>query len=200
MRKIICHGDSLTQGADIEAAFRWPSLLQNAMGGIETINTGIGGDTTAGLLSRFSADVVSQHPDVVILMGGTNDFWWGLPVNSVIANLFAMAYQARHHEIAPIFGLPTPFDMQQALQQSWNPPEQGYERLLSDIQTLAQRLAKEARESEIPVLDFYGLFLDENHKADPTLFLEDGVHPNGQGHRKMAALAAGELKNLFLMP
>ena len=65
---------------------------------------------------------------------------------------------------------------------------------------MTQRLTKEARESEIPVLDFYGLFLDDDHKADPTLFLEDGVHPNSQGHRKMAALAAGELKDLFLMP
>ncbi|MEN8246227.1 MAG: GDSL-type esterase/lipase family protein [Thermodesulfobacteriota bacterium] len=200
MRKIICHGDSLTQGADIEPAFRWPSLLQNAMGGIETINTGIGGDTTAGLLSRYRADVVSQQPDAVILMGGTNDLWWGLPVNIVIANLYAMAYQARHHEIAPVFGLPTPFDIQQALQQPWNPPEQGYERLLKDIKTLTQRLAKEARESEIPVLEFHGLFMEDNHKVNPDLLLEDGVHPNGQGHREMAALAAAELKRIFLLP
>lgn len=200
MRKIICHGDSLTQGADIEPAFRWPSLLQNALGGVETTNTGIGGDTTTGLLSRFSPDVLSQQPDAVILMGGTNDFWWGLPVNIVIANLYTMAYQARHHGIAPVFGLPTPFDVQQALQQPWNPPEQGYERLLNDIKILTQRLAKEARESEIPVLNFHGLFLDKNHKVNPALFLEDGVHPNGQGHRKMAALAAVELKNVFLMP
>lgn len=200
MRKIICHGDSLTQGVDIEPAFRWPSLLQNAMGGIATINTGIGGDTTAGLLSRYNADVVSQQPDAVILMGGTNDLWWGLPFNNVIANLYAMAYQARHHEIAPVFGLPTPFDIQQALQQSWNPPEQGYERLLKDIKALTQRLAKEARESEIPVLDFYGLFMGEKHKVNSTLLLEDGVHPNGQGHREMAALAAAELKRIFLLP
>jgi lysophospholipase L1-like esterase len=50
MKRIICHGDSLTEGKDIEAAYRWPSLLQNALG-TEVINTGIGGDTTAGLLS-----------------------------------------------------------------------------------------------------------------------------------------------------
>jgi len=200
MRKIICHGDSLTQGADIEPAYRWPSLLQNAVGGIETCNTGIGGDTTAGLLSRFGADVVSQQPDVVIIMGGTNDFWWGLPVNTVIANLFAMAYQARHHGIAPVFGLPTPFDVQQALQQPWGPPEPGYDQLLSDIQSLTQRLTKEAQASEIPVLDFYRLFMDDNAEANPSLFLEDGVHPNGQGHREMAALAAAAIKRIFLMP
>ncbi len=89
MRKIICHGDSLTEGADIEPAYRWPSLLQNALGGIEVINTGIGGDSTAGLLSRFTADVVSHKPDTVILLGGTNDFWWDIPVNMVMANLYS---------------------------------------------------------------------------------------------------------------
>jgi len=41
MRKIICHGDSLTEGADIEPAYRWPSLLQNSLGGIDVINTAI---------------------------------------------------------------------------------------------------------------------------------------------------------------
>jgi lysophospholipase L1-like esterase len=200
MHKIICHGDSLTLGADIEPAYRWPSLLQNALGGIQTINTGIGGDSTAGLLSRFGADVVSHKPDAVVIMGGTNDFWWGVPVNMVIANLFSMAYQARHHGIAPLFGLPTPFNVQAARQQPWNPPEQGYAGLLGDIRSLIQRLEKEARESDIPVLDFYTLFVDKNATVDPGLFLEDGVHPNGQGNRDMAALAAVELKKLFMLP
>jgi len=200
MQKIICHGDSLTLGADIEPAYRWPSLLQNALGGIQTINTGIGGDSTTGLLCRFVPDVVSQKPDAVVIMGGTNDFWWGIPVNTVIGNLFSMAYQARHHGIAPLFGLPTPFDVQQAMQQPWSPPEQGYDHLLGDIKALTQRLEKDARESDIPVLDFYTLFVNDNEKVNPALFLEDGVHPNGQGNRKMAALAAAELKSQFMLP
>jgi lysophospholipase L1-like esterase len=200
MRKIICHGDSLTQGADIEPAYRWPSLLQNALGGLETVNTGIGGDTTAGLLSRFSVDVLSRQPDAVIIMGGTNDFWWGLPVNMVIANLFAMAYQARHHGIAPVFGLPTPFDVNGALQQPWNPPEKGYDQLSRDIRALARSLAAEAEASEIPVLDFYRLFLGDKDAVKSSLFLDDGVHPNGQGHTEMAALAAATLRKRLLIP
>lgn len=200
MQNIICHGDSLTLGADIEPAYRWPSLLQNALGGIKTVNTGIGGDTTAGLLSRFGADVISHKPDAVILMGGTNDFWWGLSVNMVMANLYAMAYQAQHHGIAPVFGLPTPFDANQAAKQPWNPPGQGYDQLLSNIQSLGQTLSAAAEESEIPILDFSKLFLDDRAEVNPTLFLEDGVHPNSQGHREMAVLAASEIRKHFLMP
>ena len=200
MQKIICHGDSLTHGADIEPAYRWPALLHNALGGIETLNTGIGGDTTAGLLSRFGTDVILHKPDAVILMGGTNDFWWGLPLNMVMANLYSMAYQARHHGIAPVFGLPIPIDMEQAKLQPWNPPESGYARLLDNVQALGQKLTTAARESEIPVLDFYHLFADDSGTVSTALFLEDGVHPNGQGHRKMAVLAASEIRKLFLMP
>jgi len=200
MRKIICHGDSLTEGADIEPAYRWPSLLQNALGGIEVINTGIGGDSTAGLLSRFTTDVVSHEPDAVILMGGTNDFWWDIPVNMVMANLYSMAYQAQHHGIAPVFGLPMPFDLDQAAKQPWSPPESGYDRLLGNVQSLRQKLAAAAEESEIPVLDFFRLFMDDGGQVSPALFLEDGVHPNGRGHREMAVLAASELRKHFLMP
>jgi lysophospholipase L1-like esterase len=31
--------------------------------------------------------VISRKPDAVILMGGINDFWWGLPINTALANL-----------------------------------------------------------------------------------------------------------------
>ena len=158
MKQIICHGDSLTEGADIESAYRWPSLLQNALG-IEVVNTAIGGDTTAGLLSRFPTEVAARKPDVVIIMGGTNDFWWDLPVTIVLANLYAMASQAQYHGIAPLFGLPLPFDGDQAAKQSYSPPESGYDHLLTKIGSLVSRLQTTAAESEIPVLDFHHLRL-----------------------------------------
>ena len=198
MKPIVCHGDSLTEGADVETAYRWPSLLQNATGRA-VINTGIGGDTTAGLLSRFPVDVVPHKPLAVILMGGTNDLWWDLPVNAVMANLFAMAYQARHHGIAPLFALPLPFDREAAETQSCNPPEPGYGRLQANLETLVARLGAAAAESEIPVLDFHGLFTDDQGRVRSAWFLEDGMHANRQGHREMAAAAAGILKDLLLL-
>jgi acyl-CoA thioesterase I len=198
MKRIICHGDSLTEGTDIEEAYRWPSLLQNALG-TEVINTGIGGDTTAGLLSRFATDVIPLKPDVVILMGGTNDFWWDLPVNIVLANLFSMAYQARFHGIAPLFGLPMPFDGDQAVKQPYSPPEGGYDNLLVKVKALGEKLKTGARESDIPVLDFHRLFMDDDHQLCSHLFLDDGVHANRQGHRQMAELAASQMGQLFLL-
>lgn len=198
MKRILCHGDSLTEGTDIETAYRWPSLLQNALG-TEVINTGIGGDTTAGLLSRFSTDVISRKPDVVILMGGTNDFWWDLPTNTVLANLFSMAYQAQFHGIAPMFGLPMPFDVNRAAKQPYNPPEAGYGQLLTKVMSLRNKLKSAGDDSDIPVVDFYHLFIDDGSKIRAHLFLDDGIHANRQGHRMMAELAASQIANLFLL-
>ena len=198
MKQILCHGDSLTEGTDIEAAYRWPSLLQNALG-TEVINTGIGGDTTAGLLSRFSTDVIPRRPGAVILMGGTNDFWWDLPNNTVLANLFSMAYQAQFHGIAPLIGLPMPFDRHRAAKQPYSPPEGGYDQLLTKVESLGQKLKTAAEESDIPVLDFFHLFIDDGGQIRSDLFLDDGMHANRQGHRMMAELAASQIADIFLL-
>jgi len=198
MKQIFCHGDSLTEGTDIEVAYRWPSLLQNALG-TKVINTGIGGDTTAGLLSRFSTDVIPRKPGAVILMGGTNDFWWDLPTNTVLANLFSMAYQAQFHGVAPLFGLPMPFDKNQAAKQSYSPPQAGYDQLLAKVKSLRQKLKTVAGEGDIPVLDFYHLFIGDGGRIRSDLFLDDGMHANRQGHRMMAELAASQIADIFLL-
>ena len=82
--KIICHGDSLTQGSDMAKPDTWTSLLGNHLG-VPVVNTGISGDTTAGMLARFTVDVVPQKPNIAILMGGTNDLWYDLDVNLILA-------------------------------------------------------------------------------------------------------------------
>ena len=198
MKRIICHGDSLTEGKDIEAAYRWPSLLQNVLG-TEVLNTGIGGDTTAGLLSRFATDVIPRKPDAVILMGGINDFWWDLPINTAIANLLTMAYHSQFHGIAPLFGLPMPFDIDRAAKQPYSPNETGYDQILANVKSLGEKLKSIADESDIPVLDFYHLFIDDNGQIRQHLFLDDGVHANRQGHRLMAELAISQIGNLFFL-
>ncbi|HKJ99099.1 MAG TPA: hypothetical protein VJ959_09270 [Desulfotignum sp.] len=55
--KIICHGDSLTRGSDIATPHTWTALLGNQLN-IPVVNTGISGDTTAGMLARFAGPVV----------------------------------------------------------------------------------------------------------------------------------------------
>jgi lysophospholipase L1-like esterase len=115
MRTLICHGDSLTAASDLERPFIWPSLIEKQLQ-LKIINSGIAGDTTGGLLSRFYPSVVQQQPDFVLIMGGTNDLWWDLDVKLIRANVFAMTCQAEHHAIVPLIGLPPPIVIERAVQ------------------------------------------------------------------------------------
>jgi len=90
MKKIVCHGDSLTEASDLDKKYTWPIMLESRLD-LKIINSGIGGDTSGGLLGRFYDDVVRHQPDLVIILGGTNDLWWDLEVNLIQANIFTMA-------------------------------------------------------------------------------------------------------------
>ena len=191
--KIICHGDSLTQGSDMAKPCTWTALLGNRLN-TPVVNTGISGDTTAGMLARFAVDVVPQKPGVVILMGGTNDLWYDLEVNLILANLSAMVNQAKFHEIAPVIGLPLPICVDQVHRMDWAPPAKGYDYLFDRIRKLVEHLTAEAAAWEVPVLDFFHLFLDDHAMEMAAWFLADGVHPSKPGHRAMADLGARVLE------
>lgn len=68
--KITCLGDSFTQGFLVEK--NYTRFLKQA--GFEIENLGINGDTTACMLERLP----KEKMDLLIVFGGTNDFYQGL--------------------------------------------------------------------------------------------------------------------------
>lgn len=62
IKTLVCHGDSLTAPEELERGSIWPSLVENRLK-INVINSGIGGDTTGGLLSRFYPADDGLHPN-----------------------------------------------------------------------------------------------------------------------------------------
>ena len=63
--KIVCFGDSITKRG-------YPEILQKLLD-VETVNAGVGGNSTAKALNRMSKDVLEQNPDIVVVFFGTND-------------------------------------------------------------------------------------------------------------------------------
>ena len=196
MKKIVCHGDSLTEAADLEKGYTWTAQVENRLN-IQIINSGIGGDTSGGLLGRFYPDAIQHQPDMVIIMGGTNDLWWNLDINTILANIYAMACQARYHNIVPLVGLPLPILAARAKKQDFAAPIGGYANFEKKLSQLVEALSESAQASEIACLDFYHLFFDNKGKVRPKLFLDDGLHPNAEGNRVMAATAVECLQELF---
>lgn len=196
MKKIVCHGDSLTEASDLDTNYTWPVLMENKLN-LQVIKSGIGGDTSGGMLSRFYPDVVQHQPDLVIIMGGTNDLWWDLDVNLIQANVFAMACQARFHSITPIVGLPLPLLMQNIECQEMMAPIAGWQKCIDELADLVQALAASAAASDIACLDLHTPFLDNNDQTLAKFYLEDGLHPNKQGHQLMADQAVNFLRDQF---
>lgn len=196
MRTIVCHGDSLTEGADLDINYTWPALVENELK-VKVLNSGIGGDTTGGLVSRFYPDVVQRQPFIVVIMGGTNDLWWDLSINTIQANVFTMACQAQYHNISPVIGLPLPLFMEGIRKQDMMEPVSGYEKCLEKLSRLVNVLSISAEKNEIPCLDFYHSFLDDKGKVIGNYFLEDGLHPNKEGHRRMAEKTTQLLRSVF---
>jgi acyl-CoA thioesterase-1 len=188
MKKIVCHGDSLTEAADLAKNDTWPILVESSLN-LKTINSGIGGDTSGGLLGRFYDDVVRHQPDLVVILGGTNDLWWDLEINLIQANIFAMACQARFHNITPIVGLPIPLLMKNIQNQDMMAPIAGWQKCVQKLSDLVTALKTSARQSDIFCLDFYHPFLAKNGDPLSKYYLEDGLHPNPHGHRLMAEKA-----------
>jgi len=185
MKKIVCHGDSLTEASDLDKIYTWPILVENRLN-LEIIKSGIGGDTSGGMLGRFYCDVVRHQPDLVIILGGTNDLWWDLEVNLIQANIFAMACQAQFHHITPIVGLPLPLHMENIRQTEMMAPIAGWQKCIQKLLDLVTALKTSAGESDIACLDFYQEFSAENGAAIGKYYLDDGLHLNKQGHRLMA--------------
>jgi acyl-CoA thioesterase-1 len=196
VKTIVCHGDSLTEASDLNKNYTWPVLVENKLN-LPVVNSGIGGDTSAGLLARFYHDVVRHHPQIVVILGGTNDLWWDLDVNQIQANIFAMACQAQFHNITPIVGLPLPLLMENIRQQEMMAPVAGWPQCVHKLSELVAALSASARASDITCLDLYHPFLDENGEPLAKYFLEDGLHPNKEGHLLMAEKTVALLSSLF---
>ena len=95
---VYCIGDSLT------AAGYYETELAALLGSQFTVvNKGINGDTTSGMLNRFTTDVLNHDPDFVVIWGGVNDIAWaGLSLATTESNLQSMYTQARNADIKVI--------------------------------------------------------------------------------------------------
>ena len=196
MKTLVCHGDSLTEASELDDPAIWPSLVEDQLK-IKVLNSGIGGDTTAGLLSRFYHDVVRHRPDYVLIMGGTNDLWWDLDIKLIQANIFTMTCQAEYHHIVPLIGLPLPMIVEQARNQDFMAPRGGYKNCVAKLVALVKHLKILAQQNDIACLDFYHPFCDDSGTVAKKYFLDDGLHPNKAGHRLIAQKTVESLQRLF---
>ena len=143
---------------------------------------GIGGQTSAQMLLRFTPDVIDLHPKAVVIMAGTNDVahnsYWVSP-EKVVDNVAAMCDLARAHGIIPIVSSIPP-----CAAFVWNPDIKGAAQTIMDIN---RRLRAYADEQGIVYVDYHGALADERG-AFPKALSADGCHPNADTYFLMEEL------------
>jgi acyl-CoA thioesterase I len=99
-------GDSIT--ARYRLSYSYPDLL-GRWRAIPVRNFGVSGDTTAQMLARLP-DVLDSGPtpQVVVILGGTNDIARGMPVEDALRNLRTIAERVRDSGRRPVLVCPPP--------------------------------------------------------------------------------------------
>ena len=151
---------------------------------------GIGGQTSAQMLLRFTADVIDLHPKAVVIMAGTNDVahndYWVEP-EKVVDNVVAMCQLARANGIEPIISSIPP-----CAGFVWNPDIQNAAQTIVEIN---KSLKAYADANQIVYVDYHAALADDQN-GFPKSLSDDGCHPNPDTYFIMETLvlkAIGEV-------
>lgn len=133
---------------------------------------GIGGQTSAHMLVRFQSDVIDLHPQVVVIMAGTNDVahndFWVAP-EQVVNNVISMCTLAKANGIIPIISSIPP-----CTSFVWRTEIKDAGQTIVNIN---KSLKAYAEANNIVYVDYHSALADEN-MGFPKALSEDGCHPN----------------------
>lgn len=160
------------------------------------INAGIGGNNTRDLLARIDKDCLSFHPDLTVLMVGTNDMnsIKYVPFKEYKKNLRKIidTLLKSHSEILLMNILPLyePYLLTRHPKAFY-----GKEGPTGKLAALNKAIEKIAKEKGISFLDIHHIFekignigLDKSSyiRNKTNSNLTDGIHPTPDGYRAMA--------------
>ncbi len=179
--KIVAFGDSLTAGYGLQPAESYPSLLQKLVDSdgfkYEVVNAGISGETSAGGARRIDWSLDAGNVRFVILELGANDFLRGQPVSETKKNLTAIIERSKSRGARVLLaGMYTTTDAGLEYEQQ--------------IDEAFKSLANEQDVTLIP-------FFLEGVAGKPELNQQDGIHPNPEGTRIVAANVYRYLKPML---
>lgn len=150
---------------------------------------GIGGQTSAQMLVRFTADVINLHPKAVVIMAGTNDVahndYYVAP-EQVVNNIIAMCDLAKAHGIIPLICSIPPCS-----QFPWRKEIQDPGQTIVDINNT---LKSYAETNNIVYIDFHSALTDDNLGL-PKNLSDDGCHPLPDCYYTMEEMVLDALKN-----
>ncbi|MDQ3395894.1 MAG: arylesterase [Bacteroidota bacterium] len=182
-KHIVFFGNSLTAGYGLDPSEAFPALIQNKIDSLKlnytVINAGLSGETTAGGKTRIDW-VLRQPMDVFLLELGANDGLRGiLPSESKknLQEIIDRVKKAKPEVEIVLVGMQMPPSMGRAFTE--------------EFKNIYPQLAKENNIRLVP-------FLLEGVGGERSLNLQDGIHPNEAGHKRLAENVWPELKPILI--
>jgi lysophospholipase L1-like esterase len=200
-KKVVFFGDSITQAAVKPGGYIVKigemATADKVAERYDLIGAGIGGNKVYDLFLRMEDDVLSKHPDVVIIYVGVNDVWhkrsYGTGTDPDKFERFYTAIikklQAANCKIA----LCTPAVIGERTDSS--------NELDGDLNLYSNMIRNLSKANNLPLIDLRKAFLDYNLKANPEnkesgILTTDRVHLNEKGNDLVASEMWKVLKNL----
>jgi lysophospholipase L1-like esterase len=186
MKKIVCIGNSITNGFPFKRSQSFPSLIRAATG-FEVINKGINGETTADVMARFKHDVIDHKPDLVTILTGTNDFIFSLDTTrGAFDKIKDMVSTAEVHGIKVILMTPLLTNPEMAKATWMTGAEIDYYKVNEQLVELGVLIKEYGINKEIGVLDIQSLYHNFEKKVGTENAFHDGLHPTVEGQAFIA--------------
>jgi lysophospholipase L1-like esterase len=162
-------GDSLTAWP---SGYPWPNRLDASDVRLTLVNNaGIPGNVTAQMLARLNRDVFDYHPDVVFVMGGTNDIAQGYSTAQTISNLRSIIIACQKRKIR-VFLLTIPPD--------------GYTGMAGKINALNTAIIHLANAYKVVYVDVHAALVGSDGTYKAGYGLPDLVHLTNLGSQVLA--------------
>jgi lysophospholipase L1-like esterase len=154
----------------------WPYLLASLDPYLKLIhNSAVPGNTTAQMVDRFSRDVLRYRPDLLFVMGGTNDVGARWPAAATVANLRAIVRAAKSRGIEVVL--------------MTMPPNNGCTKSqLAAMRRANAGLKAMAGQEGIRVIDVYTALANAAGRLPNSLVARDRLHLSLVGERAIAQL------------
>lgn len=180
-------GDSITHGAVHTKGWRCFAEIFSERVRCEmnrrsdmVINTGINGDTTAGMVAALEWRQTRFQPDVTFIMFGMNDSVIGPDLPTYESNLRRMVAEVRKGGGIPVLMRVNPCI-----------PGSAQDKRHTQLGAFMEAVAKVAKVERALVVDHYGDW--QKNPGEIRRMMNDEVHPNALGHQEMALRIFGTL-------
>lgn len=180
--RVVLLGNSITEG--------WPKFYPEFFTNSSYIARGISGQTTPQMLLRFRQDVIDLHPDVVVILAGTNDIAGNtgpMTLDEIFGYIVSMCELALSNDIEIILSSVLP-----AQKYPWKKEIYPADQIVA----LNKMLREYARGEGIIYLDYFTHMADSKNGLK-QIYTYDGVHPNREGYVKMSELLKQALEKVY---